>query len=870
MPGTHSPQTLRARIEGGVSPRSGRFSIARAKAGTAIPAFTVAFFLFLTTAPADAQRVLGIDVSAWQSNISASSWATLKRPTDQQVLGVFGDGRDFAFIRSSRGGTTGFYNQSDPNNNNGQNALSQRYDDPYFVQNITRATAAGLFAGPYHFSRPDVIATTSTSGGIANSGTDEANHFIEMAGAWMRPGYLLPVHDFEAGDGARTDDQMAQFVIDFSNRIHAVAGVRPFIYVNGNYAHNILGGASASLRAQIISGNLLWSARWPNQTDPDSIAVQTAHPKDSFANIYGPWDDAPNPAHPWRFWQYASTARLNGYANGGANIDVDVAQGGMEFLKDHLVPALWVTNGSGDWTSSGNWNSGQTPIAPVQGPGQVARIGSLVLPTTRLPGSNDTVILDRSGASVTITLASGTHTIRKLYAREALAITGGSLSIGYIPAADSTPIAAQFSAPVSLSGSGSLTVHTLQVDAAQAFTVGAGSFAFRQVNLIPHASTPAKIFFTGDATLSGLAATPGTIANGTGTGGSGFIDLGGATRTLDVVNVTSGIDLAFNVPVTNGGLTKLGAGTLALNAANTFTGTTTIQGGRIELGGTLSGSVDVSAGGVLALGTATGTRAIQGSLTVRSGGTFRVRVNGPSAGTEYDQLRLTSAASTITLDGALDFIAAPSLPAGSTFRIIDNSTSTAPITGTFTALPEGHEFYEDSQWWRITYAGGTGANDVVLTRITPTPWQLWLLAHFPADVNNPAIAGDFADIDHDGIVNRLEYAFSANPTLPTPAPENPLSPLPRATIIDGKLAIIFTRTVTTTDLTLTVQAADDPTGPWTDIASSINGAPTSPLLEGVTVSETTADNLRTVQVTDAFLLTDPLHQKRFLRIQGSR
>ena len=102
-----------------------------------------------------------------------------------------------------------------------------------------------MFAGSYHFSRPDVIATTGNANGIANSGTDEANHFLQMAGPWMRPGYLLPVHDFEAGDGARTANEMAQFAIDFSNRIYAVMGIRPLIYVNGNYASNILGAASS-------------------------------------------------------------------------------------------------------------------------------------------------------------------------------------------------------------------------------------------------------------------------------------------------------------------------------------------------------------------------------------------------------------------------------------------------------------------------------------------------------------------------------------------------------------------------------------------------------------------------------------------------
>ena len=61
------------------------------------------------------------------------------------------------------------------------------------IKNINRATTAGLFAGSYHFSRPEIIETTLNSNGIRNTGTDEADHFIQMAGPWMRPGYLLPV-----------------------------------------------------------------------------------------------------------------------------------------------------------------------------------------------------------------------------------------------------------------------------------------------------------------------------------------------------------------------------------------------------------------------------------------------------------------------------------------------------------------------------------------------------------------------------------------------------------------------------------------------------------------------------------------------------
>ena len=521
------------------------------------------------------QRVLGIDVSAWQGDLSRATWNNLHNV----------NARDFVFIRSSRGGTTGFFNQNDPNNNNNLNTLSQRYDDPYFAQNITRATSAGILAGPYHFARPDIIASTQNAGGIANTGADEADHFIEMAGAWMRPGYLLPVYDFEAGQSQRSSNQLAQFSIDFSDRIYEVTGIRPAIYTGGNYA-NTLQNASPSLQDAVVAAfPNLWLAYWPNQSNPESIPVQTAHPNDSLSYLYGPWDDAPQPAQPWGFWQYASTGRLSGYKNGNSNIDVNVAQGGIEFLKDHLVPALWTTDSDGQWASLSNWNSGQAPIAPVQGSGQVPRVGSLNLPAERLPGLNDTVILDRPGADISITLDSGTHNIRKLEVHEELNLLGGVLTVNYIPSPDSSPISARFSAPVVLDG-GIFSFHTLQVDATQAFSIH-GNLVFNTLQLMPHPAEPATLQVTGDVNFSPLNHEEASIVNGTGSGSSGFIDLGGQNRTWYVADGGAEIDLRVEVPIANGSLAKTGEGTLALVGSSIYSGDTIVQAGTLSLGDSL-------------------------------------------------------------------------------------------------------------------------------------------------------------------------------------------------------------------------------------------------------------------------------------------
>lgn len=622
--------------------------------------------LLLTTATAHAQRVLGLDISAWQGNISQTTWNNIKSVENRQ----------FVILRSSRGGTTGYYDQNDKDNLNGLNTLSQRYDDPYYVQNVNRATAAGMFVGSYHFSRPDIIATTTNSNGIANSGANEADHFIQMAGAFMRPGYLLPVHDFEAGDGIRTDNQLAQFCLDFSNRIYEVMGIRPAIYTNGNYAANILQTATDPTPSQTVAAYpTLWSARWPNQSNPSAIDVQNSEPKDSYSPIYGPWDDA-GVTHPWAFWQYASTGRLQSFNNGANNLDMDVTHGDIEYLKDYLVPALWVNNSSGDWSTLSNWNSGQAPIVPVTGPGQVAPVGTQTLPTPRLPGAagsgvtsgqNDTVILDRPNADITVTLSSGSHNVRKLFVREALDITGGFLTINYDPtynndfdnnpatnypkALRSGPISAQFSGPVTLSGLGALSVHTLQVDATRTFTLagGRGSLTFNTINLMPDAAAPAKIAVTGTVTINPLNNATATIAPGIGSGNQGTIDLSGGVRGFNVNNGAADVDLDVAVPIVNGGFIKSGAGTMRLSGSNSIAGEVTVNSGTLRYNhssGLMSSTpVTVNNGGTLDMNGIADTIA---SLSSTTDNTTGVVLQGAA------DLALAATAGTATYYGSIN------------------------------------------------------------------------------------------------------------------------------------------------------------------------------------------------------------------------
>lgn len=353
---------------------------------TALPVFLAA--LTGSAAIATAQRAIGIDVSYWQSVNShptqtSINWATVAKPIAQG-----GGGIQFAFVRASRGGTTG--TTTSPGGSN-SGTLSQRYDDPYFEDNMNDAKAAGILVGSYHFARPD-IAT--------NTGLDEANHYLEKAGAYMKPGYLRPVLDLEMGSERSTAD-LTNWALEFSDRILQVTGVRPIIYCSISYANQV---------DSRINIHDLWLARYFSSTSTpgpyDPLVQESIDPPAAGSmNTYGAWAPGgvyPTP-RPWDFWQYGSTGSSPGISG---NLDRNVANGDIEFVKEFLVPAIWHVDAGGDWSTAGNWNS-----------------------QTFLPSANDRVIINRTSGVYSVTLNTGIHSVRSLQLNEPLEINGGSLDI---------------------------------------------------------------------------------------------------------------------------------------------------------------------------------------------------------------------------------------------------------------------------------------------------------------------------------------------------------------------------------------------------------------------------------------------------------
>jgi autotransporter-associated beta strand protein len=218
---------------------------------------------------------------------------------------------------------------------------------------------------------------------------------------------------------------------------------------------------------------------------------------------------------------------------------------------------------------------------------------------------------------------------------------------------------------------------------------------------------------------------------------SGLLDLGGATRVVDVADGSAAVDLLIGAQISNGGLTKRGAGTLRLTANNTFSGPTTIEGGTLLVdgvlasainvgpGSTLAGSgsggpVTVSSGGTLSPGSSPGVFST-GNLTLQPGALFVVELNGYGAGTGYDQVAMTGS---VDLNGAVLDLRLGFVPTNGTQFIIINNDGTDAVGGWFAGLTEHAEFTQSGTQLQISYLGGDG-NDVMLTVIPePSAWQL--------------------------------------------------------------------------------------------------------------------------------------------------
>jgi hypothetical protein len=118
----------------------------------------------------------------------------------------------------------------------------------------------------------------------------------------------------------------------------------------------------------------------------------------------------------------------------------------------------------------------------------------------------------------------------------------------------------------------------------------------------------------------------------------------------------------------------------------------------------------------------------------------------------------------------------------------------------------------------------------------------WELLHGISISSATGVNGAMGDPDRDGVVNLLELAFGGNPNAADSAV------LPRAGMTGGRFRIVFNRDLTA-GLTLTVEAAGTPAGPWRPLARGVRGEPLESLDEDAGAAESGGWPQREVEIS---------------------
>ena len=419
--------------------------------------------------------------------------------------------------------------------------------------------------------------------------------------------------------------------------------------------------------------------------------------------------------------------------------------------------AVWTNPAGGSWASAGNWLDG----AIGQGTGITADFSTLTLP------ANAVLTLDSSPVIGHLVFGDAgnarTWTVNAGFPAGTLTMAGTNTPVITVNN-QTTTINAGFADTARIkAGTGTLTFGgaypgmtyvnggTLMLNAAGAanttITVNNGgllTFGYQCWRELEGCTTSA-IVNAGGVVDSGGSDTGAeslnnvTLAGGTlrGTGGyfsswGAFSLLGTLTVTADsviqdggggnnwitpgagsgllTISVASGATLTDGMPfadlnTTKYTLTKSGLGTAIFNAANTYTGTTTVNAGALLVNGNHSGTGAVTVASGATLG---GTGSIGGNVSYASGALAKFTQGSPLAIT-----------GTLTLNSNVVHLTLPSnLTAGTYTLATYNPTGS---TGSFATTPV---IDSGSLATGATATVTTNAGTVVLT--VGTPYQQWL------------------------------------------------------------------------------------------------------------------------------------------------
>jgi GH25 family lysozyme M1 (1,4-beta-N-acetylmuramidase) len=219
------------------------------------------------------ETVYGVDVSHHQGVINWTSVASA--------------GKRFAYVKATQATSNVEVKLITP----------EKSIDSKFVQNMTNGQAAGLVMGAYHFAMPYYTPDA----------TEEADHFVSVAGPYIGDGFLPPALDMEwdENEPAYTDPAnmsptaLSAWINTWMDRVESLTGVRPVLYSSQCLF------IDSGLYLSTLNIYPIWVANWNG--NPGVLSTCGL----------GPWNT-------WKFHQYTSTGSCSGIIG---NTDLNVFNG---------------------------------------------------------------------------------------------------------------------------------------------------------------------------------------------------------------------------------------------------------------------------------------------------------------------------------------------------------------------------------------------------------------------------------------------------------------------------------------------------------------------------------------------------------------
>jgi autotransporter-associated beta strand protein len=384
------------------------------------------------------------------------------------------------------------------------------------------------------------------------------------------------------------------------------------------------------------------------------------------------------------------------FLQGNGNVLFAPGSGQTQTITDVIADQ---TGSGGTGGNAGSWTLGVNGAGTLVLSGANAYSGGTALSAgTLVVGNNSALgtgaLVMASGTNLSF-LGSGNFTVANPIA------LSGSASI--LPTAATT----QTLSGVISNGSGTGTLNvagggTLVLSGANTYTGGTNLSAGTIVVGNNSALGAGTLAMAAGTTLSFLNSGNFTVANPITIAGDPFF-----TPPIGTTQTLAGVISDGSAP---GTLDMLGAGTLVLSAANTYTGPTSVNAGMLQVNGSIAGSslttvnngatllgagtignLQVNAGGTFAPGApavAGTTTAISGNFTVQPGATFVVNVSPTVAS------RANVSGTAALNGGTVQAIAQSATYAPSTTYTIVNATG--GVSGSFSNVTSNYAFLSPS------------------------------------------------------------------------------------------------------------------------------------------------------------------------------